>query len=431
MNAHMFARLTKVDAEKRLVFGRLAEEVADKSDEIMDYASSKPYFKAWSDEFAKDTDGKSLGALRAMHGKVAAGKFIEINYDDVGKTVDVVAKVIDDNEWTKVLEGVYRGFSIGGSYVGEKKVEKIDDRDVKRYTAKPSEGSLVDSPCMHGAKFFEVQKADGTLAKVDFKEPEENPVTSAIEKLDEIEGGTVEGTPDQVDELTKIMAEKGLSLADIITFAKGDVVINNVAVGGEVDAATQAQIDLAKAADTAPDGCSQEKWDAMTAAEKKAYLADAAAKVAGEAALVKLEAALADPLVKVGARNSATDKGRLNAIHSAAVDLGADCSAAKVEPTAELQKMEADALTKLVADAIEPLQKALDDANGKIKKLEEQPAAPRVSLRAVTKAEDTGAITVGPTEADLVKDAHGVVHPAASLIKQAISEGGKPLLYRG
>ena len=35
------------------------------------------------------------------------------------------------------------------------------------------------------------------------------------------------------------------------------------------------------------------------------------------------------------------------------------------------------------------------------------------------------------TEADLVKDAHGAVHPAASLIKQAIAQGGSPLLYRG
>ena len=464
MSMNLFAQLTKVDEAKRLVFARAAQEVVDKSDEIMDYISSKPHFQKWSSEISADTDGKNLGNVRAMHGKIAAGRLTQIDFNDSEKAVDVCAYISDDQEFRKCLDGTYTGLSIGGSYVGEKIVEKIDGKDIKRYTARPAEISLVDRPCIPTAKFFSVEKADGTLAKVDFKDPDPldtSSVAAAIEKLDEIDGGTVEGTPDQVDELTKIMGEKGLSLEDIITFAKGD---------------------------TAPDGCSQQKWDAMSAQEKKDWKADAAGKdkggdadsdeddaakaefydaaialakidgkkivkvgdeehfefevdheeylgkaeiAAGEAALAKLEAALADPLVKIGARNNATDKGRLNAIHSAAVDLGADCSAAKIEPAPELQKVEAETLAKLVADAIEPLQKALDDAQLKIKKLEEQPAAPRVSLRAVTKAQDTIEDDGAPTEAALVKDDHGVVHPAASLIKQAISEGGKPLLYRG
>ena len=117
----LFAQIRKVDEEKRLVFGRLADESVDKADESMDYLSSKPHFQKWSADIAKDTDGKSLGNLRAMHGKVAAGKFVQIDFDDAAKTIDVCAKVVDDGEWKKVCEGVYTGFSIGGSYVGEKK----------------------------------------------------------------------------------------------------------------------------------------------------------------------------------------------------------------------------------------------------------------------------------------------------------------------
>ena len=201
----LFAQIRKVDEDKRLVYGRIAEEAVDKSDEIMDYATSKPHFVKWSEDIARDTDGKSLGNVRAMHGKVAAGKLTAIDFGDAAKTVDVCAKVVDDGEWKKVLEGVYTGFSIGGSYVGDKKVEKVDGRDVTRYTARPTEVSLVDRPCMHGARFFEVQKADGTLAKVEFQA-----------QAAEAEDVTVNGTAEQVAALGKMMNAHGLTLAEVV-----------------------------------------------------------------------------------------------------------------------------------------------------------------------------------------------------------------------
>jgi len=65
---------------------------------------------------------------------------------------------VDDNEWKKVLEGVYTGFSVGGSY-GAKWPDPVLE-GVTRYEAKPVEISLVDVPCMPGA-MFEIVKADG------------------------------------------------------------------------------------------------------------------------------------------------------------------------------------------------------------------------------------------------------------------------------
>ena len=38
---------TKIDAAKRLVYGVLTEEVADRQGEILDYDSSKPNFEKW------------------------------------------------------------------------------------------------------------------------------------------------------------------------------------------------------------------------------------------------------------------------------------------------------------------------------------------------------------------------------------------------
>jgi len=159
-NLSVFVPITKVDAAKQIVYGVLAEEVPDRSGEIFDYGGSKPYFEKWSNDCAKATDGKSVGNLRAMHGAVAAGKFTDMGFDDDHLRINVAAKVVDKNEWEKVLEGVYTGFSIGGKYVSRTR----DDKNEKlyRYVADPYEGSLVDLPCIPTAT-FEIVKADGTV----------------------------------------------------------------------------------------------------------------------------------------------------------------------------------------------------------------------------------------------------------------------------
>ena len=163
---NIFARILKIDEEKRLVFGRAVHEVADKSDEIFDYAGSKPHFEAWSSSVKKDSGDKSLGNVRAMHGTVAAGKIEQMLFDDKELAIDVSAKIVDDAEWKKCLEGVYTGFSIGGRYM--KKWKDPTNPELTRYIAKPSEISLVDRPCIPTATFFDIQKADGSVVKKAF-----------------------------------------------------------------------------------------------------------------------------------------------------------------------------------------------------------------------------------------------------------------------
>ncbi|OYV46825.1 MAG: hypothetical protein B7X10_04690 [Burkholderiales bacterium 21-58-4] len=148
----IFAQIFKVDEARREVWGRAAQETPDRSGEILDYETSKPYFEKWSQEVSEATDGKSLGNIRSMHGNVAAGKVIAMEFNDAEKAIDIGTKIVDDNEWEKVLEGVHSGFSIGGRYVKSWK-----DGDLKRYTAEPNEVSLVDRPCIPTAKFFSVQ----------------------------------------------------------------------------------------------------------------------------------------------------------------------------------------------------------------------------------------------------------------------------------
>ena len=156
----LFLSLAKVDLDQRIVQGVATAEVPDRVGEICDYSSTKPYFEAWSADALAASGGKSFGAVRAMHGRVAAGKLTDIAFDDEGKRILVAAQIVDDDEWRKVTEGVYTGFSQGGRYV---KRWPDPDSGLTRYTADPSEISLVDLPCVPGAT-FEVVK-DGIVEK--------------------------------------------------------------------------------------------------------------------------------------------------------------------------------------------------------------------------------------------------------------------------
>jgi len=150
--------LRKVNAAQRTVEASI-DETPDRSREVFDYATSKPYFEQWSADMHKASGGKSYGNVRAMHGMTAAGRVDAIAYDDMGKSISFVVHVVDDAEWAKVEAGVYTGISPGGRFM--KKWNDVADPSLKRYTAGPSEISLVDMPCIPSATFSMV-KADGS-----------------------------------------------------------------------------------------------------------------------------------------------------------------------------------------------------------------------------------------------------------------------------
>lgn len=160
----MFIPLSKIDEEKRLVIGRAVQEVVDKTGEIIDYATAKPAFEKWSKGFEEMSGGLSKGNVRVMHNpKIVAGKVTDLAYNDAEKAIDVVVKVVDDNEWKKVVEGVYTGFSVGGGY-GRK--WKDAGTGATRYTPVVNEISLVDNPCIPTARIAELHKADGSTEEV-------------------------------------------------------------------------------------------------------------------------------------------------------------------------------------------------------------------------------------------------------------------------
>ncbi len=189
--------ITKVDEARREVWGSAALEQVDKVKEIMDYDGSKPYFKSWSDNAHKTSGGKSLGNLRSMHTNISAGKLISFEPDDANKSFNIGTKVVDENEWNKVLEGVYTGFSIGGSYI--KRWADPDNDGVTRYIAKPAEISLVDNPCMPDAT-FEIIRSTGVTEmrkfapRISLSETDVNRIAKAVaatkSPIEKVEGKT-------------------------------------------------------------------------------------------------------------------------------------------------------------------------------------------------------------------------------------------------
>lgn len=386
MTMNIFARITKVDEAKRLVIGRAAQEVADKVDELFDYEKSKPHFQDWSKSFATVTDGKSLGNIRAMHGKVSAGVVKEIDFNDTDKAIDIVAHINDDQEWRKVLDGNYTGFSIGGSYVGAKTTEKFDGRDVQRYTAKPSEISIVDNPCIPTATFFDVVKADGAVEKVAFK-------------VKPAEGPTISGTEAQIDEFAKLLNDSNMTMADAIALVKAKM--NPVAPTVESLLAELTKVlagepeELRKrlsAPEVTYTAFREEALKVMTPDEFKAI------------ALEPLDKQVEAVMTK--AKMSAANMDRLQAAHDHLASMGASCGADKT--------VSAEDLAKAAKEKDDKLTQALE----RIEKLEKQPMPHVVTLRSVRKgteheSKETDELTKLPYD-KLVKRGDGQIDWAAS-----------------
>ena len=159
----LFIPIIKVDEERREVIGRATREEIDSDREVVEFEGSKRAFAKWTQQFAKNTDGISLGNIREMHRGWAAGKVTAWEADETDQSIVIATKIVDDAAWEKCRERVYTGFSIGGTPTRERR-EKRDGTSVnviKEYEL--NEVSLVDNPASPSS-LFSVVKADGSAA---------------------------------------------------------------------------------------------------------------------------------------------------------------------------------------------------------------------------------------------------------------------------
>lgn len=94
--------IAKVDAEQRMVWGYASTEALDEQGEIVKREALE----------AALGDYMRFANIREMHRPSAVGVAREATIDDKG--LYLAAKIVDDEAWEKVVQGVYKGFSIGG-----------------------------------------------------------------------------------------------------------------------------------------------------------------------------------------------------------------------------------------------------------------------------------------------------------------------------
>lgn len=352
MDQVAFVPITKIDVEKREVWGVLAEEAPDKSGEIFDYESSKPLFEAWSGEFEKATEGKSKGNVRAMHGNVAAGKLTAIGFDDAQKNMPVAAKIVDENEWTKCQEGVYTGFSIGGKYV---KRWKDDGAELVRYTAEPSEVSLVDNPCMHGAMFTAV-KADGTEELRKFKGAVEKDAAAAVAQAND----AIAALKAMAVELLKLPGEPSTWTIDQILEGMRS------AISAKIDAESKAAAEGTPAPEAGPEEPAAVAAAADGAGLKKNNFEGQAA----EGGLLESQDDELLPMLKKLETAMTAQAENLKAVQDS------------------LGKTVGETVTKAVDAAKEELQKTITAIEERVAKVENQPAPPGRPVSKKIGAED-------------------------------------------
>mgnify|MGYP000947112177 CR=1 FL=1 len=125
-NVSLYVPLNKVDAEKREVSGYATTEAMDSQGEVVKLDAVEralgDYMK-WAN-------------IREMHSSSAVGVTKNAILDEKG--LYITAKIVDDQAWAKVTEGVYKGFSIGGRKLLQKGKEILD--------LMLTEISLVDRP---------------------------------------------------------------------------------------------------------------------------------------------------------------------------------------------------------------------------------------------------------------------------------------------
>jgi hypothetical protein len=160
-NLRLSMPLTKVDKERRVVYGFASLDNVDKQDDIV------------TAEASMDAFAKFRGNIREMHQPLAVGKMVSFKADKYfdpdskkfynGVFVSAYVSKGAQDTWEKVLDGTLTGFSIGG------RMNKWDDgfdeksdkaiRIIKQYDL--IELSLVDSPANQFANIVSVEKVDG------------------------------------------------------------------------------------------------------------------------------------------------------------------------------------------------------------------------------------------------------------------------------
>lgn len=385
--------IAKVDQDQRIVEGFASSERLDSQGDIVDAAAIKaalPEYMKWANLRAmhQDEDGNEVADAvgTVIKAEVIDGD-VEVDGETLHNPLHIVAKVVDDDAWNKVKEGVYKGFSIGGKIVKYIR-EKLNGASIRRITKLLLyEISLVDRPANQDAKILMWKGFNmANLAKAAGDSDLTKPIAAIQAARNAAE---VDGDLDSAQLLTQAIA--------LLLQASGD------------------------ADEDAADGGADEATEGNPSADAGA--ADAGAGQAGtgaDAQMMQAGASAAD-LKKAGrALNSANMNAVVNTVKSLLNMLASagDATAAKAlalyTPPPQPGAVEAGAKSASADDlskALEPITKALEP----IGKLAEQVDALAKQVEAISKQPAPG----GPVLRAVDKTINGQRPPAEPIAKSA------------
>jgi hypothetical protein len=380
----LYAEISKTEEQPDgtiKVWGYASSEAVDSDGEVIKADAMK----------AALPDYLKFGAVREMHGSIAAGTAIDAQVLDDGLTF-FGAHVVDPVAVKKVQTKVYKGFSIGG------RVTKRDPSDPSIITGlKLVEVSLVDRPANPEAVFTMFKMEDQTDA------------VDALAKM--VDDGAI--TPQRLLTLAKnATVEKGMYA--VSQFAAVLYQLSWMVTANELEAQSEG--------DGSPVPAALHEWLQQGAAifsqmaqeeidEMLAYTQPDTGD-----SLTMSEAS--DPIVQPAEGPTMSDNITAVKAEATPADVPAETT-----PVVEKASTLSDEMAKALMNTITGL-------NERLAALESQPVAPKGVLLSVGKA-DGGSIggTGAPEGIDAVKPvlkADGTIDPIATMVKMTHAMGGRP-----
>lgn len=300
-----YGEIQRIDEEQRMVWGYASTEQRATDGKVISRRAMEGALDAYM-EYAN---------LREMHQSSAVGRTDEARVDDGGLWIG--AKVVDDVAWKKVIERVYKGFSVGA------KITEYDPIDRTLITAMElREISLVDRPADPGAK-IDLYRADG----FDGDEDDDIPTSAEAAPAADLEEDTMSRAPAR-----KPAAAAAAPAAETVERVEGDAPA--AAAADEAPAA-----EPAPAADAAPEAEAQPEpvVEAAPAAEGEAPADGEAERAAAADAEPEQRADLVDRALQAADAASQHVDASLTAVERVAAGEEAPAAVMALDATPEAE----------------------------------------------------------------------------------------------
>lgn len=345
--------IAKLDQEHRIVEGFASTEALDSQGDVVDADAIKgalPDYMQWANlrEMHIGPDGEQEVAAvgTVLKAEVIDGD-VEVDGQVYHNPLHIIAKVVDDDAWNKVKEGVYKGFSIGGKILKAVR-EQLEGQTIRRIVKLLLfEISLVDRPANPDAKIF-VWKGIGMDLEKAAGDPQKIIAAIQVARNDAELAGDLNGAALYTQAIALVLQASGDADAD--------------------------EPEAEPAAETPAEAEGAVEGDMQMAVKPRMQKAGRAISTDRMSAMKSVVKTLLQLMADAGDAEA----------QKAVAAYGKSASVAE-DGSAKMAAATGDALAKVLAPQFEALTKTLADQGDRLANLERQPAAGGPVLRPIAK----------------------------------------------